>query len=534
MVWYDPRTWFRKKVIVKKEVIPPKVTAVRAIDVVKPGEGAVGIVARGRRAWEREPEVVTVTPVGVPKEEAVKIAKEVAGVPEPPKAPTPPITKPLITEPPKRTFFDRFDVERKRFDWGGISVTTPFVRAGEFLGRQVTERMPEEVPYMGMFPAMGVGITRPRVRVIEKKALEALAPPIMTRILDIFIKGMIFAPYMETGVAKKAKAKAKQEIKYVRKFETEKEAKETAEAIVGKYERIYAERGREAMERELARTFGKLKTPEAKKGGELLLRRLYEKGLLKGAVYKPETGQLIFGDIGKMIGGVRITPPKPIVQIFTDMPPTMKGVEIVETGAKVFGEFMPRTRFPFLGVMEGRIPLTGVIRPITKPKLITKLTQIPPTKLAQPIITMPKPRERPREKMVTLPRAIPKTMARQIQPPKLGQPPLLIPKMEQPQLPRMGQPQLQAPKAPFPFPRGIPRYGFPKFAFPFLPLLFGWEKRPKKGIRPTRGFRYQPGVYARAMGITAPKPPELAWTGIVTRPMIRRKRKKKWEGESLI
>jgi hypothetical protein len=79
----------------------------------------------------------------------------------------------------------------------------------------------------------------------------------------------------------------------------------------------------------------------------------------------------------------------------------------------------------------------------------------------------------------------------------------------------------------------LPRFGFKWGGFggfllpPMLPPLGYFEtKRKRQSLG--RGFRYQPGIASIALGIKAPKMPRLAFTGLVTRPIIsKRKRRKK-------
>lgn len=91
---------------------------------------------------------------------------------------------------------------------------------------------------------------------------------------------------------------------------------------------------------------------------------------------------------------------------------------------------------------------------------------------------------------------------------------------------RLVQQQVQPSRFRTPF-FGIPTFatgkGFPLIKFPPMGMFTG---KPSK-IVGERAFRFQPSLAAIGLGITAPKIPELTFTGLVTRPIIKKKRRKK-------
>lgn len=119
--------------------------------------------------------------------------------------------------------------------------------------------------------------------------------------LDIFIKGSLFAPYMETAAARKAKTKQEtvQEKKAVsgktEAFDSDN-ANEAARSLMKKIEKTYVSQGRNNAEKEVEEMAKKVTDETARNNFEKFLKELYNKKIIRSYVYNTETGQVAFLD----------------------------------------------------------------------------------------------------------------------------------------------------------------------------------------------------------------------------------------------
>jgi hypothetical protein len=63
--------------------------------------------------------------------------------------------------------------------------------------------------------------------------------------------------------------------------------------------------------------------------------------------------------------------------------------------------------------------------------------------------------------------------------------------------------------------------------FPIILPGLGFRETRKKRAKGKRPYYYQPSLAAMGLDITATKVPKGVWTGLVLRPKIKKKRKKK-------
>jgi len=97
---------------------------------------------------------------------------------------------------------------------------------------------------------------------------------------DIIFKGQLFAPFLSTGAVKKG-GKVKQRTEQVQKTSGVRFDSPKAEDVVGKFERVFAKKGRVGLEKELIKTFKELKTEESRKGFAELTKVLLKKDLIR-------------------------------------------------------------------------------------------------------------------------------------------------------------------------------------------------------------------------------------------------------------
>lgn len=92
--------------------------------------------------------------------------------------------------------------------------------------------------------------------------------------------------------------------------------------------------------------------------------------------------------------------------------------------------------------------------------------------------------------------------------------------------------KISEPVTPIPTSQVTPRLGGEGFRFPSFFLLppfpsFGIIETPRKSVRISRGFKRAPSFAAVQLGFEAAAPSPLEFTGLVERPIIRKKRKKR-------
>jgi hypothetical protein len=573
-----------KPVVVKRTPIPPKKTAVRAIDIK--GGGAVEI--KGPKAWEGRGQIRYVGGGGRTAAQVEQLVKEEKILEAKPpikpvvvKAPEP--EKPRIVEPPKRYVGERIYAKPLT---AGQKVWAAPILAGEFIAektgiqawwkKRVAER-PPPAPWKERAAAGLFGVT-------------AIAP-----------KLAFFSPFMATGAEQVSRIPGTEEVTYVGVQKRIPEgvrteiAFKTSREEIGKAVGITKTKalpkgyqyGRTVTVGRFAKPAPRAKVPSPKFHLQPVGERTFVSA--QQTLTRPLDGKT-FEQISRgMVTRRAITKfPKPKIKFevekFVGIGKGVKGKYdytyltgrgLTERGIKVVSRGMIRTmRTPpkgdFITFVGKPVKSTKLIskqvtqdigaslraavsapaKPavpstlkylgafgLVSPKMVTKARAIPvqhpvykPPKevprttpvprLAQP--SVPRERTRPmlREKEITVPKETPIEIITPKQPVKE------IPRIMPKPIPRI-TPREKAP------PRGfIPFFPYfptaPKgFLFPPLGIPLGWERGVRRARVPKRGFRYQPGIAALGFDITAPEIPGMAWTGIPLRPVIKKKKRKK-------
>lgn len=296
---------------------------------------------------------------------------------------------------------------------------------------------------------------------------------------DILAKSILFGPYLKTGALKKKELTARQQLelfsKQVKESVKTEEVAEKGEMVISKVEKVWIKKGVKGAEKEVLKLLKQAKTPEARKGAEVILRSLQAKGIIREYYFDIQTGEVQFGKISQPL---RIKP-KIEVEISGRVPTIKKVPEIIssiETGTKIKSLGEMETKFK-TGVLEKPsqkfIPTTKTL-PKQKPE--TKIKQIVTQKISQ--ISEPKTKVGISEKV--------------IQKQKLKQPEALI----------------QTFKIPFGKPLK-PRIEKPSWKVPLLLILFDKRKRQEpqriktKYKMPKATTRYLPTFGARWLGLKA-------------------------------